>query len=64
MNGASFPDTFEWDVVLLEELEIPYVARALRFEDVRKKQYLEINSNGRAPGILAPFFSMNETDVG
>jgi glutathione S-transferase len=35
---------------LLEELEIPYVIKEVRFEDVKKPPFIDINPNGRAPG--------------
>ncbi|PQE10378.1 glutathione S-transferase protein [Rutstroemia sp. NJR-2017a WRK4] len=39
-------------IILLEELEIPYVIKEVRFEDVKKPPFIDINPNGRAPGTL------------
>jgi hypothetical protein len=36
--------------MVLEELEIPYEIVTIRFEDVKKAPFIDVNPNGRAPG--------------
>jgi glutathione S-transferase len=38
-------------VLILEELGIPYVIKSFGFEDVKKLPFININPNGRVPGI-------------
>lgn len=37
---------------MVEELRIPYELEAFSFENVKKKPFIDINPNGRVPGIL------------
>ena len=37
-------------ILLLEELQLPYEIECIRFEDVKKKPYIDLNPNGRVPG--------------
>ncbi|KAK8122866.1 hypothetical protein PG984_011536 [Apiospora sp. TS-2023a] len=41
-------------VVILEELHIPYEITSIRFEDIKKKPFTDLNPNGRAPAIEDP----------
>ncbi|CAG8961591.1 hypothetical protein HYFRA_00006125 [Hymenoscyphus fraxineus] len=44
-----------WKVVLiLEELSIPYEIVAFKFDDVKRKPFITLNPNGRAPAIEDP----------
>ncbi|KAB8207544.1 hypothetical protein BDV34DRAFT_223447 [Aspergillus parasiticus] len=44
-----------WKVVLiLEELQVPYVIESFRFNDVKLKPYTDICPNGRVPSIVDP----------
>ncbi|BAE65615.1 glutathione S-transferase [Aspergillus flavus] len=44
-----------WKVVLiLEELQVPYVIESFRFNDVKLKPYTDICPNGRVPAIVDP----------
>ena len=36
----------------MEELEIPYEIKSVRFQDVKQKPFLDLNPNGRAPGMF------------
>ncbi|KAI5925017.1 glutathione S-transferase II [Camillea tinctor] len=49
------PGPNPWKVVLLlEELQVPYEIKSFKFEDVKKKPFIDINPNGRAPAIEDP----------
>jgi glutathione S-transferase len=49
---ASGPNP--WKVVLiLEELSIPYDLIWLKFDDVKKKPFTDLNPNGRFPGTYS-----------
>ncbi|RYP69456.1 hypothetical protein DL771_006108 [Monosporascus sp. 5C6A] len=37
-------------VVVLKELGVPYEIKAFKFDDVKKKPFIDINPNGRVPG--------------
>jgi glutathione S-transferase len=37
-------------VIILEELQVPYEIKSVRFEDIKKPPFIDINPNGRAPG--------------
>lgn len=50
---ASGPNPWKV-VVIMEELSIPYKIVSLKFDDVKKKPYTDINPNGRFPGISRP----------
>ncbi|KAH9907792.1 glutathione S-transferase [Xylariomycetidae sp. FL2044] len=41
-------------VIILEELEIPYEASTVQFEDVKKEPFVAVNPNGRLPAIEDP----------
>jgi len=34
----------------MEELSIPYEIQVIKFDDVKKKPFTDINPNGRCPG--------------
>lgn len=36
---------------MLEELDIPYEIKSFKFDDVKKKPFIDINPNGRVPGL-------------
>lgn len=36
--------------MILEELGLPYEIKSIKFEEVKKKPYTDINPNGRVPG--------------
>lgn len=38
-------------VLILEELQVPYVIESFRFNDVKLKPYTNICPNGRVPGM-------------
>lgn len=40
--------------MILEKLEIPYDVEAIPLSDIKKPEYLAINSNGRLPSIYDP----------
>ncbi|KAI2601790.1 glutathione S-transferase II [Hypoxylon sp. NC1633] len=49
------PGPNSWKViVILEELQVPYEIVSFRFEDVKKKPFIDINPNGRVPAIVDP----------
>lgn len=37
-------------VVILEELQVPYEIKSIRFENIKKKPFTDLNPNGRVPG--------------
>lgn len=41
-------------IVILEELQLPYEIQSIRFEDIKKPPFIDINPNGRAPAIIDP----------
>ncbi|RYC62855.1 hypothetical protein CHU98_g3354 [Xylaria longipes] len=41
-------------VVVLEELGIPYEVESIRFENLKKKLFTDVNPNGRVPAIEDP----------
>ncbi|KAM7189909.1 glutathione S-transferase [Naviculisporaceae sp. PSN 640] len=41
-------------VVILEELRLPYEVVSFKFDDVKKKPFIDLNPNGRAPAIEDP----------
>ncbi|KAI1114206.1 glutathione S-transferase II [Nemania sp. NC0429] len=41
-------------VVILEELQVPYEIKSFKFDDVKKKPFIDINPNGRVPAIEDP----------
>ncbi|PIG85725.1 glutathione transferase 1, partial [Aspergillus arachidicola] len=41
-------------VLILEELQVPYVIESFRFNDVKLKPYTDIFPNGRVPAIVDP----------
>jgi len=50
---ASGPNP--WKVIfVLEELKVPYEIESFSFEEVKQKPYIDINPNGRVPGIYYP----------
>ncbi|XDG02540.1 hypothetical protein ABKA04_002155 [Annulohypoxylon sp. FPYF3050] len=52
---VSPPGSNSWKVVfVLEELGIPYETVSLRFENIKKKPYTDINPNGRVPAVEDP----------
>ncbi|KID93256.1 glutathione S-transferase II, partial [Metarhizium majus ARSEF 297] len=40
--------------MVLEELYIPYEIESIRFEDIKKKPFIDINPNGRVPALEDP----------
>ncbi|KAI0198929.1 glutathione S-transferase [Astrocystis sublimbata] len=49
------PGPNPWKVVfILEELSIPYEIVTVKFDDVKKKPYTDVNPNGRCPAIQDP----------
>lgn len=40
--------------MVLEELGVPYEIVSIKFEDVKKKPFTDINPNGRCPGTCSP----------
>ena len=45
-------------IVILEELQVPYLIESFKFDDVKKAPFININPNGRVPGPLPhAFFS-------
>ncbi|KAI1137234.1 glutathione S-transferase [Hypoxylon sp. FL0543] len=49
------PGPNPWKVIFIfEELGIPYEITAIKFEDVQKPPYTDINPNGRVPAIYDP----------
>ncbi|APA09444.1 hypothetical protein SS1G_12248 [Sclerotinia sclerotiorum 1980 UF-70] len=41
-------------IMVLEELNIPYEIKTVRFEDIKKPPFIDLNPNGRAPAIKDP----------
>ncbi len=39
-------------LVILEELGLPYQSELVNSEDVKTRRFLDINPNGRLPGML------------
>lgn len=37
-------------VFVLEELNVPYEIISFKFDDVKKKPFIDVNPNGRVPG--------------
>lgn len=37
-------------VIVLEELQVPYEIKSFKFEEIKKKPFIDINPNGRVPG--------------
>ncbi|KAI4280289.1 MAG: hypothetical protein L6R38_004567 [Xanthoria sp. 2 TBL-2021] len=51
----SPPGPNPWKVVVvLEELGVPYEIKPIRFEDIKKSPFIDVNPNGRAPAIIDP----------
>ncbi|KAF7863965.1 hypothetical protein EAF04_006930 [Stromatinia cepivora] len=49
------PGPNSWKVVMvLEELNITYEIKSVRFEDIKKPPFIDLNPNGRAPAIKDP----------
>ncbi|KAI1138478.1 glutathione S-transferase [Hypoxylon sp. FL0543] len=49
------PGSNSWKVIfLLEELGLPYEVESLKFENIKKKPFTDINPNGRVPAIEDP----------
>ncbi|RYP63009.1 hypothetical protein DL769_007092 [Monosporascus sp. CRB-8-3] len=47
------PGPNSWKVVVvLEELRVPYEIKAFKFDDVKKKPFIDINPNGRVPDLV------------
>lgn len=45
------PGPNPWKVILiLEELEIPYEIKSVKFQDIKSKPFIDLNPNGRVPG--------------
>jgi glutathione S-transferase len=45
-------------VIILEELQIPYEIKPIRFEDIKKLPFININPNGRAPGKIPSLYPL------
>ncbi|RYP20205.1 hypothetical protein DL767_009505 [Monosporascus sp. MG133] len=49
------PGPNPWKVIfLLEELNLPYEIKSIKFDDVKKKPLIDVNPNGRVPAIEDP----------
>jgi glutathione S-transferase len=49
------PGPNPWKVILvLEELKVPYEIQPIRFENIKKKPFIDLNPNGRVPAIVDP----------
>ncbi|KAF2788508.1 glutathione S-transferase II [Melanomma pulvis-pyrius CBS 109.77] len=49
------PGPNPWKVVLvLEELQIPYEIKSIKFQDIKTKPLIDLNPNGRVPAIEDP----------
>ncbi|KAK5999073.1 Glutathione S-transferase-like protein gedE [Cladobotryum mycophilum] len=49
------PGPNPWKVILiLEELGLPYELKSIKFDDVKRKPFIDINPNGRFPAIEDP----------
>lgn len=49
------PGPNPWKVVIvLEELQVPYEIKSFKFEEIKKKPFIDINPNGRVPAIEDP----------
>ncbi|KAI2473546.1 glutathione S-transferase [Annulohypoxylon bovei var. microspora] len=49
------PGPNPWKVIfVLEELQVPYEIKSIRFDDVKKKPLIDVNPNGRVPAIEDP----------
>jgi glutathione S-transferase len=54
-HPTSAPGPNPWKVVfLLEELGLNYELMSFRFDDVKKKPFVDVNPNGRTPAIEDP----------
>jgi hypothetical protein len=38
-------------VLILEELGVPYTIHSFKFDDVKKPPFINVNPNGRVPGM-------------
>lgn len=38
-------------ILILGELGVPYTIHSFKFDDVKKPPFIDINPNGRAPGV-------------
>jgi glutathione S-transferase len=41
-------------VLVLEELNVPYEIKSIRFEKIKQRPFLDLNPNGRVPGERKP----------
>ena len=49
-------------ILILEELDVPYEIKSIRFEDAKKPPFIDLNPNGRSPGTFRfPLISVRET---
>ncbi|PYH67902.1 glutathione transferase [Aspergillus vadensis CBS 113365] len=57
------PGPNPWKViVILVELQVPYVIESFKFDDLKKPPFININPNGRVPGPLPhAFFSSSHS---
>lgn len=53
-QGTAFADQTPQAVFLFEELGLNYEIKSFRFDDVKKKPFIDINPNGRVPAIEDP----------
>lgn len=37
-------------ILVLEELQIPYEIKSIKFQDIKAKPFIDLNPNGRVPG--------------
>lgn len=51
MNIALLTYSYFQVLMVLEELNLPYEIKAIRFEDTKLKPFTDINPNGRVPGL-------------
>lgn len=56
----STADPRAWQVVLvLEELQVPYEIESIKFEDIKKAPFINLNPNGRVPGKSSAAFHID-----
>ncbi|KAI4189164.1 MAG: hypothetical protein L6R41_001663 [Letrouitia leprolyta] len=55
LTSRPAPGPNPWKVILvLEELGVPYEIKSIRFEDIKKEPFINLNPNGRVPAIEDP----------
>ncbi|KAI4175067.1 MAG: hypothetical protein LQ346_008130 [Caloplaca aetnensis] len=58
MVGTSGAESLEESLpkvlLILEELQVPYEIKSIKFEEIKKKPFTDLNPNGRVPAIEDP----------